>query len=148
MLKAINIANTFIKMGLDKKKPITNMKLQKLLYYAQGWYLALTGGESLFEEDFKRWNFGPVCPEVYNKFKKYKAGPIDCIYKGEPVVDDQDIKRFLEKIWDMYGKYTGGQLSILSHNESPWIETEEYETISKDKIELYYCRKIRKYEKV
>lgn len=143
MYKAIDVANTILKIGCEHNISISNMKLQKLLYYAQGWYLALND-DPLFIEDFKRWAFGPVCPSVYNKFKKFEANPIPCLSPKGELIEDEDIKKFLTKIVTSYGKYTAVQLSEISHTEMPWIETPPYETMSKDKIAVFFCRKMVK----
>lgn len=60
---------------LGDAEPITNLKLQKLLYYAQGVFSALTG-EFLFEEDFVAWEHGPVIESIYHEFKGYGRDPI------------------------------------------------------------------------
>jgi uncharacterized phage-associated protein len=137
MYRALDIANYFILTGRQADRPVTNMKLQKLIYYAQGWYMALHNGLTLFEEDFKRWDFGPVCPPVYNKFKKSGAQPILEPYDGVHPIEPQ-VKAFLDKIWKLYGKYTAVQLSELSHRETPWLVTPQFETISKTGLYSYF----------
>ena len=80
MYKASEIAKWFIarnkadyEMGYTDEL-ITNLKLQKLLYYAQGCVMALTD-EPLFDEDIQAWEHGPVVPEIYHKYKSYgKSG--------------------------------------------------------------------------
>lgn len=56
---------------------LTHLKLQKLLYYAQGVFLAYTGGNSLFDENIMAWEHGPVVPEVYTQYKPYGKTGID-----------------------------------------------------------------------
>lgn len=144
MCKAIDIANTFIEIGKDKPIPVSNMKLQKLLYYAQGWHLALAG-KPLFEEALYKWNFGPVCPPVYVEFKGYGGE-----YIFEPSCSGQmlkdGIREFLELIWQMYGKHSAIQLSKLSHCESPWITTDMSEIIPIEKIKQCFCQKKQELE--
>lgn len=139
----LDVANTFIEMGIDKNFPVTNMKLQKLLYYAQGWYLALTN-KPLFDDDFEKWDFGPVCPVIYEKFKDKKAQPIICTDIDGDVITNEGFLAFISKIWEMYGDYTGIQLSKLSHIESPWIEADFYRIIPKQKIKDFFCAKLSK----
>ena len=68
---AMAVANAFIKRS--KEEEITNltpMKLQRLMYYAQSWHLAIKG-EPLFDDFFARWPSGPVIPSLYHAFKYY-----------------------------------------------------------------------------
>ncbi|MHB1949145.1 MAG: Panacea domain-containing protein [Gammaproteobacteria bacterium] len=139
--KALEVANTFIGFGLRDRKPVTHMQLQKLLYYAQGWYLAL-GGMPLFDEEFKKWPFGPVCPPVYNKLKKMGGSPITTYIPGaQQKITDPDILKYLEKIWNIYGHYSGPQLMMLSHSETPWVKAEEYDLISKESLKAFFKNK-------
>ena len=135
--KALDIANAFIGFGLRDGKPITHMQLQKLLYYAQGWYLAL-GDTPLFEEEFKKWPFGPVCPPVYNRLKKLGGTPITTYIPKANQTDNQDILKYLEKIWSIYGRHSGPQLMMLSHSEAPWINASDFDLISKESLKAYF----------
>lgn len=146
MCKAIDIANTFIEIGKDKPIPVSNMKLQKLLYYAQGWTMAFMS-KPLIDEDFYKWNFGPVIPEIYNVFKENGGEPILCTSSKGKLIEDNSTLDFLNWIWSVYGDYTGIELSNLSHNESPWKETENYKKIPKEKIHKYFCGELNKINK-
>jgi len=141
---ALDIANTFIGFGLRDSKPITHMQLQKLLYYAQGWYLAL-GDTPLFVEEFKKWPFGPVCPPVYNKFKKLGGAPITNYIPNASKISDPDILKYLEKIWSIYSRHSGPQLMMLSHSEAPWIDAVDFELISKESLKTYFKSKENKF---
>jgi uncharacterized phage-associated protein len=145
MYSALNTANTFITFGKEGGKPVTHMQLQKLLYYAQGWHLALVDAP-LFNDEFNKWPFGPVCPTVYDKLKEWKGSPItECIASVEST-DSEETKKYLKKIWEMYGHYSGIQLMNLSHSESPWINAENYKCISKNSLKSYFTQKIKSYE--
>lgn len=100
---------------------ISNLKLQKLCYYAQAWALAL-GDPPLFGERIEAWAHGPVIPELYHRFKKYKWNAIDpSEVSSDPYQDlhAQDIG-FLGDIWAKYGGLSAKQLERLTHSESPW----------------------------
>lgn len=76
-----SIANFYVQRSLREKRPIDHMKLQKLIYFSHGYYLAATGlngGEPqpLIDEFFEVWPYGPVCPSVYESFKEYGKEPI------------------------------------------------------------------------
>lgn len=68
MVKPQDVADYFIWLANDSGSFISNLKLQKLVYYAQAWYLAIYG-QSLFDEDFEAWVHGPIIPSLYQKYK-------------------------------------------------------------------------------
>jgi uncharacterized phage-associated protein len=72
---ASEVANYLVASFRDAGDPLTNLKLQKLLYYAQGWYLAIHD-EALFDERIEAWPRGPVVPPVYGSFKHRQWNPI------------------------------------------------------------------------
>jgi uncharacterized phage-associated protein len=122
MLSAFQVALFFIKKGADSGVPITPMKLIKLVYIAHGWHLGFHG-RPLISEPVQAWKYGPVIPELYVKFKLFGNGPISWIPTSMyiPEITDSKVVRFLNSIWDAYSKYTGGQLSTMTHRENtPW----------------------------
>src|ERR1700689_5397887 len=81
------IANELIKLSLQKTNSgLSPMKVQKLVYFAHGWYLALTGGRPMINEPVEAWKFGPVVPSLYYELKKYGETPITDLI-GATVVD-------------------------------------------------------------
>lgn len=126
------VANFF----LAKSDEITQMKLHKLLYYAQGWYLAVVG-KPLLNETITAWKYGPVVPSLYYDLKKFGAQPIDRLTRMtdrltrarySPQVDPYDhvVRGLLERIWSVYGGLSGKQLSQMTHAaDSPWSRVRE-----------------------
>ncbi|HFD13273.1 MAG TPA: DUF4065 domain-containing protein [Crenotrichaceae bacterium] len=112
------IADFFIGFAQKHGDYLTNLKLQKLVYYAQAWNLALYD-KPLFDDDFQAWIHGPVCPKLYSKFKQYRWNPIT--EKPSDVTIPNDIKEHLIEIFDIYGKFSGYQLEQMTHAETPWI---------------------------
>src|SRR6185369_5131439 len=70
------IADYFIGLANETGSLITNLKLQKLVYYAQAWNLALNDGRALFDDDFEAWVHGPVIFDLYNDYRALKWNPI------------------------------------------------------------------------
>jgi len=101
---------------------ISNLKIQKLCYYAQAWSLA-RNDEPLFADQIEAWAHGPVVPELYRRFKKYGSGSIDALELVTDPEDElhEDHKKHLAEIWQKYGRLSGSQLRNLSHAEEPWI---------------------------
>jgi uncharacterized phage-associated protein len=129
--KTLAAANYFLSKAAEEGVPIDPLKLQKLVYFAHGWHLAVTG-EPLIDEHVEAWPYGPVIPSLYHRFKSYGADPItDLVYvrgpTGElypPLPTDTDTLNVLNKVWQQYGRYSAVQLSNLSHaTGSPWEQT-------------------------
>lgn len=115
------IADCFLKIvDRDSGSTITPLKLQKILYYAQGWYLAINNKE-LFKEEFQAWAHGPANPAIYDKYKKYGYNSID-YPESKSCKIDNNIIDFLYMIWNTYGIYDGKYLEKMTHSETPWIE--------------------------
>lgn len=138
MEKSLAIANGLIQLATSHGKPPTQMKLQKLIFFSHGWYLAICDAP-LVDEGFQAWPYGPVIPSVYHEFKAYGTLGIDrpgteFVFTPNglewipPVVTDQTgaVQGLLNKIWDVFGKYSGGQLSEMTHVKgSPWKQMRE-----------------------
>ncbi|MEC3885513.1 type II toxin-antitoxin system antitoxin SocA domain-containing protein [Halobacillus sp. HZG1] len=129
-------------------RSITPLKLQKLVYYAQ----ALShpfNNRYLFKEDFEAWVHGPVSPELYYNYKKYRSKDIQDDVK-KPNINPDDAK-VIEAVWQIYGEKDGKFLENKTHNEKPWKETRSglsyYESsnkiIPKEKIKEYYSEKFK-----
>jgi uncharacterized phage-associated protein len=102
-----------------KSTSISNLKLQKLLYYVQGWHLGLKG-TPLFNESIQAWVHGPVVPMMFQRYKicGWNSIPRASAPPALPLAESRHIDEVLGK----YGKYAADQLERLSHSESPWID--------------------------
>jgi uncharacterized phage-associated protein len=110
------IAETIIALTRDRRSEITNLKLQKLLYYTQAWNLAFTGNP-LFLESIEAWVHGPVVPSIFRRFREYRWMPINSAV--EPY-DDGGVRRHIESVLNAYDKFDATQLERLTHSEDPW----------------------------
>ena len=126
------IANYFIRLGLEYGNPVTPMKLQKLIFFAHGWYLALAE-TPLLEECVQAWDHGPVFPSIYHEFKGFGNDGIDrfaCMTTMDNgltqtapfnLPPDPDLTNFLNRIWEVYGNFSAIQLSNMTHEPgTPW----------------------------
>lgn len=117
---------------------ISAMKLQKLCYYSQAWTLVWDDKE-LFPEEFLRWDNGPVCRELFDLHKGMffvDRNFIDRSLLSEIPVDGA--RRNIDQILEEYGKYSGGDLSEMTHAENPWKDTPRNQIITKDCMKKYY----------
>ena len=103
----------------DRADQMTNMKVQKLLYYAQSLYLALFD-EPLFPEEIQAWRYGPVCPSAYHLYSEFEANQLP-IPSPEFVDKIPPEKRnLLEEVWEYFGEHHPYSLSSMTHLEFPW----------------------------
>ena len=136
MYDPIAISNFFLDLGRSEGIEIDPLKLQKLLFVAHGWHLAVQG-RPLVREPFGAWKWGPIVESVYHEFKRFGDIPItekgtrpykraqDQVAYYEPQLSDHDdyLKKFLTWVWTGYGRYTGLQLSSITHKAgSPWSQ--------------------------
>ena len=120
-LTIFDVANFFLKIvDRDSGSTITPLKLQKILYYAQGYHLAYYDKE-LFSEDFQAWAHGPANEEIYEKYKDYGFNSIPSPNEEIPEMEDSKCD-FLNDIWQTFGIYDGKYLEEQTHKEKPWIE--------------------------
>jgi len=149
MLTAEQVADYFLRLvDEDSGDSISNLKLQKLVYYAQAWHLAITG-EPLFTDRIEAWVHGPVVPSLYSKYKVFGWEPIRPlatlqIFNRSPVAVrkeweaaplprpdtplpniDAQTQEILDDVWDAYGQFTAKRLEELTHDEDPWKDLRE-----------------------
>ncbi|MDY7095195.1 MAG: DUF4065 domain-containing protein [Acidobacteriota bacterium] len=126
---SLAIANYFIDRGASEKDFMDPLRIQKLVYIAHGWYLAVYG-EPLLKEKVQAWKYGPVIPSLYRNFKVYGNGPIldpaldlesfDVTIPQVPE-DDTKARAVLDRVWELYRPYSGVRLSNLTHQpDTPW----------------------------
>lgn len=126
-----------------EREGITNLKLQKVLYFAQAYYLSKIG-RPLFSDNIEAWEYGPVIPDVYHKFKSKGSDPIIC-EEDESSLSDAD-KENLKKIWGTFGGYSASRLVDISHAHTPWREASKStsKVISHKAIKEYYAPLLNK----
>ena len=138
---ALEIAKYMISYCVHQKRPISNLKLQKMLYYAWIDYYKETGKELFFDRIFA-WQLGPVVPETYYEFCSYAGKPITKEYTIE--LDNTD-KTIIDLIIEKYIPITAGVLVSRTHEKGkPWdiIYKEGYgdrDEIPFDLIKLKEC---------
>jgi len=142
---ALDVANYFIQASSQDHEPdLTNLKLQKLLYFAQGKYLAKFD-KPLFEEDVEAWNYGPVVKSVYHQFKHCGAFPITVFDTNFTTSLPDDKMQFLNEVWSEYSKYSAEHLVDITHEEnSPWekhYESGQNNIIPHDELRQYFLAK-------
>lgn len=116
---AFDIANYFIFKADRDQELISNLKLQKLTYYAQGLHLAYYGAP-IFKEKIWAWNYGPVVRALYSHYKDYGSNGIPTDDSFDPKSIDKDMREFLDEIYSAFGQFSAVRLMELSHSDDCW----------------------------
>ncbi|MFW1755756.1 MULTISPECIES: Panacea domain-containing protein [Acinetobacter] len=120
-IKALDVANYILWLDnrYEGSEGITPLKLQKLVYYCQGFHLAMFD-EVLFPEKIEAWMHGPVVPALYRHFKESGNGIVEAPKTINDSCFSQDQKELLDDVLDTYGQFSAWRLRNMTHEESPW----------------------------
>ncbi len=145
MLTAQQVAEYFLRKTESDEldDAISNLKLQKLLYYAQGYHLGLYK-KPLFDDDIEAWAHGPVVPSVYRKYSHCKSGSIPAPHSARTLEIDDKTKLFLDEVYRVMGQYAPWKLRNMTHNEPPWKNTKRNEVITKEVMKKYFGALVKK----
>lgn len=160
MYNSLDIARYIINHLNEENSSVSNLKLQKLLYFVQGFFLAIKD-EPCFNDRIEAWDFGPVVPNAYHEFKEFGSNGIPMIktyFKfnsdnfwdsetvefDDKVINDND-KELINAVLDLYKNYSATALVRLTHNQDPWSNTYDQGCknliISNESIKEYFKRK-------
>ena len=142
------IAYAFVIKGIEEGRFVTQMKLQKMVYFAHGYHLAKFG-TPLINEEFEAWKFGPVVPDIYQSYKLYGSDMI--IDPGlvrntaKPLTFSASAQEAIDYTWAVTKNLSAFQLSHWSHLEdSPWAavynSTNGLQAINNEAIKSYFQR--------
>jgi len=119
MVSAQDVADYIIWSSHESGSFISNLKLQKLLFYVQAWHLAVFR-RPLFPEKFQAWVRGPAIPEIYQRYQGYQWRNIDEDVRP-PDLDPKTVA-FMEEVLEEYGPLDARRLEQLARREDPWIK--------------------------
>ena len=117
MTTASEVADYLITLAHEQGDGVSNLKLQKLLYYAQAWHLGLYG-EPLFPEKFQAWPSGPVIPKLFWRYHEYGIGSIPRPEMAPP--PSSATAEFLDEVAAAYMPFDVWQLHWKTRAEAPW----------------------------
>lgn len=135
----LDVCRYVINYSNDKDYGISNLKLQKVLYFIQAYFLTNTpDNRSCFKERIEAWDFGPVVPEAYREYKQYGSANIPyitsfidfderCIWNSERKYYDSNVissehKDMINDVIDQFSNYSATDLVTLTHKQAPWRE--------------------------
>lgn len=122
MAEAVDIARYLIKLAATEAEPefLSPMRLQKLLYYVQGWSL-VAREKPAFESPIEAWVHGPVVRSAYSAFADYGDSPIP-LHEASSGGLESEMKLLVASVWEGYKTHSAIALRQKTHNETPWLE--------------------------
>ena len=145
--KALDIAKKLIFKAQNDEpnggERLTNLKLQKLLYYQQGFHLAFFG-TPLFAEDVEAWMYGPVVPAVYDEYSAYGSSALPEV--KEPVSLSENEEELFNEVYDAYREFYAIGLMNRTHSERPWLDAVPHDrgtVISQESMMSYFKTQIQ-----
>jgi len=129
-MRAIAVAKYLIQKSRETERSgeyrqMSHLKLQKILYYAQGWHLGLYG-KPLFEDPIYAWKLGPVTESVYYDLRHFgDMNLVDADYNCSTgtTVTDPEKKVFIDHAWDEYAEESANALVARTHSSEPWLNS-------------------------
>lgn len=154
--KVLDVCRHVINYSNEKDYGISNLKLQKVLYFIQAYFLTKKEDHTpCFDEKIEAWDFGPVVPEAYHEYKQYGSGDIPTIesfimfdeddiwnskrVRFEDTAISDDDKSLINEVVDKFANYSATDLVSLTHRQSPWIEA--YDKCQNEEITIKAIRK-------
>lgn len=141
--KALDIAYKLIYTAQEDEpnggERLTNLKLQKLLYYQQGYHLAVFG-TPLFNEDIEAWMYGPVVPCVYDEFSKSGSNALPITTSNVIRLNEEEEVLF-NQVYQAYRDFSAIGLMNRTHNEQPWQQALPHDRgtiISHESMKSYF----------
>lgn len=148
MYKAERIADFIICLAQENGDLITNLKLQKLLYYAQAWFLVNNNNQKLFNDDIVAWQYGPVVRAVYERYQSFGRKPINIECNIHTDFEDLsvEVKNYLREFCENFLRFSATELVGMTHQELPWNEAVrkgQGSIISTDTMFDFYTRMLQ-----
>ena len=129
MAKVQDVARLFIDIAEKEAENeqgdgMSNLKLQKLLYFAQGWYMARYG-KPLFDEPMEAWRLGPVVPSVYAEYQRFGKNPIHDAPPAKGAFTREEYDLLMDVVRE-YWRYSASALINMAHEPgTPWAKVYE-----------------------
>ncbi len=127
-ITCFNVADFFLNRAAkeeDGGEIISNLKLQKLVYYAQGFHLAIFG-VPFFRESLEAWTHGPVVPDLYHAKKCFGDNGIPANPEFDANIFTQEQLELLNEVYEVFGQFSAWKLRELTHQESPWLKNKKH----------------------
>ena len=138
MLNCFDIAQYFLAQAdEDAGDLMSNLKLQKLVYYAQGCALALLD-RPLFPEAIEAWAHGPVVPALYHEYKGSVGGAIPPLVMLDFSKYSVETRELLDEVYAVYGQFSAWKLRSMTQQEPPWHDTPAGQEITHEALQDHF----------
>ena len=142
MLTSVDVAEYFLAQADQEAGDlISNLKLQKLAYYAQGFHLALYNAP-LFHEPIEAWTHGPVVSDLYHRYKPVNGNALPPPDNLDYAKYTPQVRELLDEVYNTYGQFSAWKLRNLTHEESPWKDTPTGAVIGQQALRAYFLTQI------
>lgn len=141
MYSALSVARHIIRKCDELGRTISNLKLQKILYFVQAEFLVDTN-KPCFNEAIEAWSFGPVVPEVYRAYKVYGSANIPVRAASGVDFISQEDQQIIDAMVERCAAYSASQLVEITHHQEPWIKAYKQgynQVITQDSIQQYFA---------
>lgn len=136
-MNAISLSNYVISLFEEQETPVTNLKLQKVLYYIQG-YFYKHFGKAAFSDEIYNWQYGPVVPVVYYEYNDNGSAPLKSrMFFGDYAITDSE-KTLIKSVVKKCASIPTSRLVSMTHSENPWKTSRSGKIIEKNSIELFF----------
>ena len=132
----------FSTTSLFEDDHISNLKLQKLLYYCQGFHLAAYD-DPQFGEDILAWENGPVVESIWRKYRDHGRNAINTEHISIPTSLSETQEKLIDSVYNAYGQYSGWKLRNMTHKEPPWVDTPRNGVITHNKLKSYFRTRLK-----
>lgn len=122
MYSALDVAKYIVSYCNSCGYSMSNLKLQKILYFVQAYFLMQPSSTPCFRENIEAWDFGPVVHEVYSEFKQFGSTDIPRVYSDNfenNVIQEKD-KKLINDVIEKFKNYSASDLVRITHNQAPW----------------------------
>ena len=122
MYNVLDICTYVVHYSNKKNYGVSNLRLQKILYFIQAYFLRIKK-EPCFREPIEAWDFGPGVPKAYHRYKYFGSSEIPDFEEPFNDFDDPTDEKIIRGVVDLLSKYTTTQLVSMTHRQSPWAGT-------------------------
>lgn len=120
---AREVAHHIVDLCARESEPVSNLQLQKILYFVQQQYARETGG-LLFDDSFEAWQYGPVQPGVYREYASLGGAKIRKVYGGSVLASDATASCVVDSVTRRWRSQNPWRLVDATHVKgSPWDRT-------------------------
>lgn len=157
MYDVLTVSRYIVNYSNEKGYGISNLKLQKILYFVQAWFL-IEVKEPCFKEEIEAWEFGPVVPVVYHEFKRFGSSYIPTVKSyfnvnenniwdverekfNDKLIKEND-KKIINAVVDKFSECSANYLVKVTHKQKPWKDAYakgSNSKITQESLRSYFC---------